>query len=304
MSRHWLKDLRIGKFPSQSALARAADIVPARLSRIEAGYCDITDGEARGLAKTLQVTVEQILTGKAAPLPEAKPAIVGAPKPVAEPLKTAPVATPVALPKPVAPVIPGDNLADAKNFTLLAPVELFPRVAAGDAGARAQLRQALVLAEKVLHTPKVRPAVWVSWRDFSRTGQNALRDPVVTPVATISPPPKPTPVVAVTQKPVPAPALAPLKLSVNNPAGRGRSNKNALGYFLDVARETLPAAVFSSLSNSARVAKEKHPEVGFMKHFKQAAQLELSAGDFDRINGEAAIRDENGGQASVGARTA
>jgi transcriptional regulator with XRE-family HTH domain len=290
MSRHWLKDLRNGKFPSQSALARAADVLPARLSRIEAGYCDITDEEARALAKALNVTVEQILTGKAAPLPEIEPAIVCAPKPVAEPPKTAPV---VPL-KPVAPVVHGDNLADAKNFTLLPPVELFPRVEAGDAGARAQLRQALVLAEKILHTPKVRPAVWVSWRDFSRFAQSVLRDPGVTPVATIPPPPKPTPVVSVSQQPVPPPAPVLMKLPENDSASRGRSNKNTLGHFLDVARETLPSPVFSSLSNSARLAREKHPEVGFMKHFKQAARVELNAGDFGRIDGEAAIRDEKG----------
>jgi hypothetical protein len=95
-----------------------------------------------------------------------------------------------------------------------------------------------------------------------------------------------------------------VKLPENDSASRGRSNKNALGHFLDVAKETLPPPVFSSLSNSARVAKEKLPAVGFMRHFKQAAQVELNAVDFDRIDGEAAIRDENGGRASVGARTA
>src|SRR6266496_1473326 len=136
MSRHWLKDLRNGKFPSQSALARAAAITPARLSRIEAGYCDITDEETHALAKALNVPAEQILTGKAAPRPAVEPAIVCAPTPVAELPKTTPVATQVVSPNPAAPAVPDDNLADPKNFTLLPPVELFPRVTAGDAGAR------------------------------------------------------------------------------------------------------------------------------------------------------------------------
>lgn len=299
MARHWLKDLRSGKFSSQSALARAADIMPARFSRIEAGYCDMRDDEAKSLALALKVTVEEVLTGKPATVTNVKPAIVDIPP--AAPAKLISVATPVVPTKLADAVVIGDNLADPKNFTLLPPVELFPRVQAGDAGARALLRQALVMAEKVLHTSRVRPAVWVAWRDFGRNGPIALREQSVVQTAPPSPPPKSAPIGLITPQPSLTPATATPKLPDAAASGRMRSNKNALGHFLDIAREILPADLFTTLESKAKLAKGKQPEVGFMRHFKLAAQVVLTPGDFNRIDSEAALRAEQGRLVAAGA---
>jgi hypothetical protein len=71
-------------------------------------------------------------------------------------------------------------------------------------------------------------------------------------------------------------------------------NKNVFGHFADVARDWLPAATIAALNEKALAAKTSHPEMGFMKHFKRIAEIELSRAEFDRIDREASRRDGSG----------
>jgi hypothetical protein len=120
----------------------------------------------------------------------------------------------VAMPPPDAQ--PGDNLDDPKNFSLMPPSELLSHRDANDAGVRLQLQKAATFAEKVLHTSKVRPAVWVAWRDFGRDAQKLLRGS-----APIAAPTKPQPIVKIqplAPKPLPViPAIVITKTPVAKP---------------------------------------------------------------------------------------
>jgi len=192
MATDWLKKLRTEKFPSQTALALAAGIKPARYSRIEKGYCDMRDEEIEGLAKALKLTVDEVRNGqpgvekpkvaKAEP-PKGLSAARGAEAP---PPKQPTLPPPSSPNPPMSPTEtkPGDNLDDPKNFSLMPPTELLSHRDPNDADVRSQLQKATIFAEKVLHTSKVRPAVWVAWRDFGRDAQTFLRGPtpIVAPV--------------------------------------------------------------------------------------------------------------------------
>lgn len=84
MAREWIKTLRIEKFTSQTSLAEAAGLKPARYSRIENGYCDILADEAAAIAKVLEVNPQFIATGvrqpetpaASAPTPHISPPII------------------------------------------------------------------------------------------------------------------------------------------------------------------------------------------------------------------------------------
>jgi hypothetical protein len=182
----------------------------------------------------------------------------------------------------------GDNLDDPKNFSLMPPAELLSHRDPNDAGVRSQLQKAATFAEKVLHTSKVRPAVWVAWRDFGRDAQKLLRGP--TPTAA---PAEPKPIVKIqhlSPKPLPvSPELA--KTPAAKSSSRLHGNKNVFGHFVDIARECLPAATSAALNEKALAAKTSNPEMGFMKHFKRIAEIELPRAEFDRIDREALRRD-------------
>jgi hypothetical protein len=186
---------------------------------------------------------------------------------------------------------PGDNLDDPKNFSLMPPAELLSHRDPNDAGVRSQLQKAAIFAEKVLHTSKVRPAVWVAWRDFGRDAQKLLRGP-----APMAAPTEPKPIVKIQHlapKPLPvSPAIAKTPAAKSSPRLHG--NKNVFGHFVDVARDWLPAATSAALNEKALAAKTSNPEMGFMKHFKRIAEIELPRAEFDRIDREASRRDGSG----------
>jgi hypothetical protein len=250
----------------------------------------------QGLAKALKLTVAEVGNGQpgAAPPKAAKAISVRgvraaslAETPVTKkpPLPPA-TTTSVAMPTPEAK--PADNLDDPKSFSLMPPAELLSHRDPHDAGVRSQLQKATIFAEKVLHTSKVRAAVWVAWRDFDRDAQKLLRGP-----APIAAPAEPKPIDR-------APILAPEPQSVipviaKTPAARSaprlHGNKNVYGHFVDVAREWLPAATSSALTEKAIAAKASNPELGFMKHFKRIAEMDLPRAEFDRIHREASRRD-------------
>ena len=299
MATDWLKKLRTEKFTSQTALALAAGIKPARYSRIEKGYCDLREEEIEGLAKALKLTLDEVRSGQ--PI-AAKPEAVKAKSP-----RGVSAASVVEVPPPIQPTAPppstpsitikkleiesGDNLDDPKNFSLMPPAELLSHRDPNDAGVRSQLQKAATFAEKVLHTSKVRPTVWVAWRDFGRDAQKLLRGPAPT-IASVEPKPiikiqhlapRPLPVVPAIGKP-PAARSSP----------RQHGNKNVFGHFVDVAREWLPAATSTALNEKALAAKTSNPEMGFMKHFRRIAESELPRPEFDRIDLEATRRDGSG----------
>jgi len=299
MATDWLKKLRTENFPSQTALARAAGIAPARYSRIEHGYSDLREEEIEGLAKALKLTHDEVRSGepgvaKPKPAKPKSPNGMSAVKVTEAPPPILPTVPPPILPTPIASPAetkPGDNLDDPKNFSLLPPVELLSHQNSNDAGVRSQLQKASIFAEKVLHTSKVRPAVWVAWRDFSREAQKFLRGPAPT-----VPSVEPKPIVRIQHhapKPPPViPAIA--KTTAAKPSSRLHGNKNVFGHFVDVAREWLPAATSAALNEKALAAKTSHPEMGFMKHFKRIAEIELPRAEFDRIDHEATRRDGSG----------
>jgi len=299
MAIEWLKELRTKKFASQTALALAAGIKPARYSRIENGYSELREEEIGGLAKALELTVDEVRNGpsgvaqpkagkatsargvRAASLAEA-PVTKQPPLP---PAKTPSVAAPLPEAKPC------DNLGDPKNFSLMPPAELLSSRDTSDAVVRSQLQKAVVFAEKVLHTSKVRATVWVAWRDFSRDAQTLLRGSAPLAVAT-----EPKPIVKLqhlSPKPMPV-SPATVKAPATKPSPRLHGNKNIFGHFVDVAREWLPATTSAALNEKAVAAKASNPEMGFMKHFKRIAEIELPRPEFDRIDREASRRDGSG----------
>jgi transcriptional regulator with XRE-family HTH domain len=299
MATDWLKKLRTERFPSQTALALAAGIKPARYSRIEKGYCDLREEEIEGIAKALKLTLDEVRGGQPG---VAKPTTAKAKSPrglSAASVVDMPPPKPPTVPPPSSPIItiqnpeiePGDNLADAKNFSLMPPVELLSHRDPNDAGVRSQLQKAATFAEKVLHTSKVRPAVWVAWRDFGRDAQKLLRGS-----APIAAPTEPKPIVKIqplAPKPLPvSPAIAKTPAAKSSPRLHG--NKNVFGHFVDVARDWLPAATSAALNEKALAAKTSNPEMGFMKHFKRIAEIELPRAEFERIDREASRRDGSG----------
>ena len=299
MATDWLKKLRTEKFPSQTALAFASGITPARYSRIEKGYCDMREEEIEGLAKALKLTVEEVRSGQPG---MAKPKVAKAKSPngmsaarVAEtPAPEAPSVPPPSAPiHTIPPMVtrPGVNLDDPRNFSLMPPAELLSHRDPNDAVVRAQLQKAAIFAEKVLHTSRVRPAVWVAWRDFGRDAQKLLRGPTPTGAPT-----EPKPIVKIhlpASKPLPViPAIAKTPAAKSSPRLHG--NKNVFGHFVDVAREWLPATASAALNEKALAAKTSIPEMGFMKHFKRIAEIDLPRAEFDRIDREATRRDGSG----------
>ncbi len=132
MATDRLKKLRTENFPSQTALALAAGIKPARYSRIEKGYCDMREEEIEGLAKALCLTADEVRSGKPG---AAQPKAVKTKSPngmSAARVSEAPPTNPPTVPPPSSPSPtmaaaepkPSDNLADPKNFSLMPPTEL------------------------------------------------------------------------------------------------------------------------------------------------------------------------------------
>jgi len=298
MATDWLKKLRTENFPNQTALALAAGIKPARYSRIENGYSELREEEIEGLANALKLTLDEVRSGQpGVAQPKAAKAKLTAGVSAAS-IADAPPPKQPSVPSPGSPnpatpsteAKPGDNLDDPKNFSLMPPAELLSHRDPNDAGVRSQLQKATTFAEKVLHTSKVRPAVWVAWRDFGRDAQTLLRGP--TPMAA---PAEPQPIVKIqnfSPKSLPVrPAIAIAKTPAAKPSSRLHGNKNVFGHFADVARDWLPAATIAALNEKALAAKTSNPEMGFMKHFKRIAEIELPRAEFDRIDCEASRRD-------------
>lgn len=296
MARAWLKQLRSEKSLTQAALASTAGLKTTRYSRIEAGYCEPRDEEVKALAKALKQTEDFVRSGsrdlKKKEPEKTTPTSPSATAAAAIPISKTPVA-PAFAPKGLsaastnAPSVvagpKGNDLSDPKNFTLMPPVEALVCGVLAPAEFRSRLQQHVAFAAKVLHTSKVKPSVWVAWRDFNKEAQTLLRGNDPAPAAPVEAKPAPIPRIIVPPK--------PSKPASENPAGRRtRGNKNLFGYFLEVAEELLPPEKFSALSELATTAKKQQPELGFMKHFKLIAEAELPPNEFSAIAAETAQR--------------
>jgi hypothetical protein len=182
-------------------------------------------------------------------------------------------------------------LDDPKTFSLMPPTVLLSHRHPDDAGRGRSCRRRSFLPRKYFTRSKVRPAVWVAWRDFGRNAQTLLRGsaPAVAPtepqpIGKIQPlAPKPLPI---------SPAIA--KTPAVESSSRLRGNENVFGRFADAARAWLPAATIASLDEKVVATKISHPEMGFMKHFKRIAEIEFPCAEFDRI-GQAALRPDASG---------
>jgi len=281
MSRDWLVNWRKERSLNQTETAKASGIAPARFSRIEHGYCDIRPEEADALARVLKVSREAVLTGvRAVPVAARTPATVN----LAPPKPTAAVA--VVSNVVSTPIARNDDLNDPKNFAFLPPTALL-KISLQDAGALPRLREATRFAEKVLHTSKVRPAVWVAWRDFLRDGQAHMKGELLPNTSAISAPIAPQPIVSLKSEHRPEPPIPNYNLPANT---RTRGNKNVYGHFFDVARELLSKDLNALLTEKATEAKQKQPEVGFMKHYRRLAQETLTPAVLEKIDHEATRR--------------
>jgi hypothetical protein len=99
---------------------------------------------------------------------------------VAMPLENGPL-TGDALKSPVEPTIAvqlpsGTDLADARNFGLLPPVEDLEQGAADPEEFRQRLSHHLAFATKLLHTSGVAAAVWREWRTFEKIARQKLQE--------------------------------------------------------------------------------------------------------------------------------
>lgn len=145
---------------SQSRLANAVGLSPSDISRIECGYRDLSPKEAAAIAAALGL----VPVSRSASVPVA--ANAAAQSTSESPAISTPPPVAVA---PFAPVpIVGSNLDDPVNFTELPDLGLLERAALSPAVHRERLLAALARTTKVLHTSRVRAAIWREWRQFER----------------------------------------------------------------------------------------------------------------------------------------
>jgi len=306
MARDWIKELRIKRFPNQAALAAAAGIKTSRYSRIEKGYCDIQPEEAEVLARLLETTVS-FIEGKeestkpverhpSPVLPDPSltvPLTATAPDPL-PPQVEAPTVSKASLPEPrglaaaQAPAlavveIKNDDLASPAHFTLMPPLQSLDRAGMDEIAFRSQLQKHIAFATKVLHTSRVKPAVWAAWRNFEKEAQERLRgaQSLQAPIPTL---------------PVAKPNVAPIipieEQDLATPSRRSghKRNKNYAGHFFDAAKDKLPAETVEELVLAAGSAKTTQPEFGFMKHFVRLTEEKLPAHLFQMLGIEASRR--------------
>ena len=155
---------------SQGQLAEAVGLSPSDISRIECGYRDIRPAEAIAFANALG------LHSVATPTPAPVAVAVNAAGVSSQP---SPAAAPAPAPVAVAPTIPapsvGRDLADPTNFTELPDLSILERGTLSLTMHRERLLVALTRTQKVLHTSRVRAAVWREWRQFEKSIQALLQ---------------------------------------------------------------------------------------------------------------------------------
>lgn len=165
MDRHAFKAARIARKISQGNLAKTVGLSPSDISRIECGYRDIRPEEAAAIAAALG------LVSGVAPAPVAE-AANAASKPATA---VAPTPALAAIPPAMAASTVGSNLDDPVNFTELPDLGMLEPGALSPAVYRQRLVSALARTTKILHTSRVRAAVWREWRQFERKIHSLLQ---------------------------------------------------------------------------------------------------------------------------------
>lgn len=158
MARQHITDLRKLRELSQAALGKAIGLTSAEISRIECGYRDLSEPEAVAIAKALGVLpgkIDERLLKSFVPV-----GMATAPSVVQE----------------AKPLVPSGSLEfDPANFREMPDESVLDRGDLSEGDYRARLTAALNRANQVLHTSKVPAAVWRTWREFERKGQDRLR---------------------------------------------------------------------------------------------------------------------------------
>ncbi len=83
--------------------------------------------------------------------------------------------TPVETPNTVPVIAVGTNLEDPVNFGVLPDTKLLDIDFVNNPTHRKNLKEALIFANRVLHTSKVPAAIWREWRQFELRGAEKLR---------------------------------------------------------------------------------------------------------------------------------
>lgn len=168
MSRDWIRQLRLKHGLTQTQLAKKALLAAPRLSRIEAGYCDMTEVEVQKLAKALDVS-EPIVRGEAPSIKTETPQTAEAPNHAAIPNAQLP-ATHAPSPAPVV-----YSLSDPTHYRQLPDRSILELNGSNTTQHLGAFRTALQEAEKVLHTSRVPADIWRQWREFEKQLREKLR---------------------------------------------------------------------------------------------------------------------------------
>lgn len=170
MARDWIRQLRLKQSLNQTQLAKKALLAAARLSRIESGYCDMTDEDVRKLAIALGVSGLTV-RGETPPAePEAASLKKETPNHV-----TIPNPQPQATNHPPSPPAMTYSLSDPANYRQEPDRSILELNGSSAVQHKATLRAALLEAEKVLHTSRVPADIWRQWRAFEKLLREKIR---------------------------------------------------------------------------------------------------------------------------------
>jgi hypothetical protein len=191
--------------------------------------------------------------------------------------------------------VQNDDLSNPATFNLMPPGGSLQRGTLDEIPFRARLQKQISFANKVLHTSRVKPAIWRAWRDFEKDAQERLRGVSPAPVAvsasasaSLS---KPAEVAIAVAPIIPMRARDEAEDAENaSRTGRHRRNKNHAGHFFAAAKDKLPAQTVEELVSAAGAAKDAQPEYGFMKHFVRLTEQRIPSEQFRMLHDEAARR--------------
>jgi transcriptional regulator with XRE-family HTH domain len=196
MARHWIRQLRLSSGLSQAQLAQKAQVASNRLSRIESGYCEMTETEVKTLAEVLRVPASTIRGAAATsdftpelagPVP-AEPVVpqirsepvtlVLSPTQSSQPTQLPPAISAVDQPpQPPPPPKPAIvySLSDPAHYRQTPDLSLLERGDLPPPRHAETMRAALRAAEAVLHTSRVPADIWRQWREFEKQLRVRLR---------------------------------------------------------------------------------------------------------------------------------
>ncbi len=273
MARENIRTLRKLKNLSQGSLAKAARLTASEISRIECGYRDLSLSEASAIAKALGVEVREIADtpcGVSAAVNN-----VGVEEAGSEVTTAIPPPTPV----------PGNDLSDPANFREMPDFDLLKQGRFEAGVFRTRLRLAVDRATKILHTSKVPAAVWRAWREFEKGAQEMLRQFASDSTTAMGASALRTNgrFAGEVQESSDALALAEQSFRIGRSSKVRHQQKSYNAVFLEAARRILPSDVEAKLTAAAEQRLQRERSMGFMHHFRNAAEETLSPVELSRI---------------------